>query len=367
MSDGVLPLEAEIRRMIARTGPMPVSEYMSLCLTHSRHGYYVTHDPFGAGGDFTTAPEISQIFGELIGLWAVAAWRQMGSPENVRLVELGPGRGTMMRDALRAAAVVPGFNAALVVHMVEISPALQARQRRTLSQAGVPMLWHSVIEEVPPGPMIVLANEFFDALPIHQAVKQEDGWHERMVQVDGVGNFAFVESEEPMPLFDRAVPPALRDALDGDIFEWRPDRPALELGRRIVREKGAALILDYGHAQSAIGDTLQAVGAHAFADPLATPGMIDLTAHVDFQALAQAAESIGATAHGPVEQGEFLWRLGLEMRASALKKHATQSQAYDIDAAVTRLTSGGRDGMGRLFKALALGHPSLGELPGFET
>ncbi len=367
MSDGILPLEAEIRRLIARAGPMPVSEYMSLCLADPRHGYYITHDPIGSAGDFTTAPEISQIFGELIGLWAAATWRQMGAPENVRLVELGPGRGTMMRDALRAAAVVPGFHNALVVHMVEISPALQARQRRTLDQAGVPMLWHSSFEEVPPGPLIVLANEFFDALPIHQAVKQDDGWHERMVDVDGVGNFAFTIGPDAIPLFDKAVPPALREALEGDIFEWRPDRPALELGRRIVREKGAALVIDYGHATSALGDTLQAVGAHSFADPLATPGMIDLTAHVDFEALAQAAESIGANAHGPLDQGEFLWRLGLEMRASSLKRHATQSQIYDIDAAVTRLTAGGRDGMGRLFKVLALGHPSLGELPGFET
>ena len=173
--DDTVPLDAEIRRLISIAGPMPVAQYMSLCLTHPAHGYYTTRDPFGRAGDFTTAPEISQMFGELIGLWAAAVWRQMGSPENVRLVELGPGRGTMMLDMLRAAQVVPAFRAAIVGNLVEISPALQRRQRQTLEGLDVPLLWHASIHEVPEGPMILLANEFFDALPVHQAVKQDDG------------------------------------------------------------------------------------------------------------------------------------------------------------------------------------------------
>jgi SAM-dependent MidA family methyltransferase len=367
MNEGLPLLEAEIRRLIATAGPMPVSEYMRLCLTHPQHGYYITRDPFGSGGDFTTAPEISQIFGELIGLWAVAVWRLMGAPENVRVVELGPGRGTLMRDALRAAAVVPEFHQALVVHMVEVSPALQTRQRAMLERTGVPVLWHSTFEEVPPGPLIVIANEFFDALPVNQAVKQSDGWHERVVTVDQVDNLAFAIGADPNPLFDKTVPRRLlRDAVDGDIFEWRSDRPVLELARRIAHQTGAALIIDYGHESSALGDTLQAVGSHAFADPLSSPGMIDLTAHVDFEALAQAAESIGTVGYGPVDQGALLRRLGLDMRAVALKRKATQSQRQAIDAAVARLTAGGREGMGRLFKALGLAHPSLGKLPGFE-
>ncbi len=190
MANDTPPLEAEIRRLISLAGPMPIAQYMAACLCHPVHGYYMTRDPFGAAGDFITAPEISQMFGELIGLWAAAVWRQqMGSPENIRLVELGPGRGTMMADALRAAKVVPDFHSALVVHLVEISPALQQLQQQRLERFGVPMLWHKALEEVPEGPAIILANEFFDALPVHQAIKQEDGWHERVVTVDGNGNF----------------------------------------------------------------------------------------------------------------------------------------------------------------------------------
>src|SRR3984957_18172408 len=191
MADTHTPLEIEIRRLITAAGPMPVADYMRLCLTDPRYGYYMSRDPLGSGGDFITAPEVSQMFGELIGLWMAAVWRQMGAPENVRVAELGPGRGTLMSDALRAVHVVEGFRAAIVLHLVEISPELQELQKRRFEALDVPTLWHGPFEDIPAGPIIVIANEFIDALPVHQAVKQADGWHERVVDVGADGNLCF--------------------------------------------------------------------------------------------------------------------------------------------------------------------------------
>jgi SAM-dependent MidA family methyltransferase len=359
------PLEAEIRRRIALAGPMPVRQFMALCLTHPAHGYYMTRDPFGGAGDFITSPEVSQIFGELVGLWAASVWKLMGEPENVRLVELGPGRGTMMLDAMRAANVVPPFRKALVLHLVEASPALRARQQETLKSLDAPMLWHDSFDQVPEGPAIILANEFIDALPVHQAVKQLNGWYERMVGLGESGALAFTIADEPIPLFDQLLPHAVRDAPLGSIYEWRPDNLALEIGRRIVHQQGAALIIDYGHVVSAFGETLQAVGRHGFADPLTTPGEVDLTAHVDFQAIRLAAESMGARAHGPIDQAEFLRRMGIERRAVALKGAVAPNKAAEIDIAVARLTGEGRTGMGKLFKAIAFTDPKVAALPGF--
>ena len=366
MPDDTPSLEAEIRRRIETAGPMPVAQYMSLCLSHPKQGYYTTRDPLGAVGDFTTAPEISQMFGELIGLWAAAAWRAMGSPDSVRLVELGPGRGTMMLDALRAAKVMPDFRSAVVVHFVEINPVLERLQRQALDAADLPVSWHATLGEVPDGPLIVLANEFFDALPVHQAVMCADGWHERVVKIGEDDKLNFSIHRDPIPLFDELLPRGLRAAKIGEIFEWRADQMALEIGRR-VRAGGVALIIDYGHAESAIGDTLQAVGGHEFADPLMTPGMVDLTAHVDFQALARAAEAMRARVHGPIEQGEFLRRLGIEERAAALKAAAPPDYADAVQSALDRLTSTERTGMGRLIKAMAISDPQIDSLPGLET
>ena len=359
------PLEIEIRRRIALAGPMPVRQFMTLCLTHPQHGYYMTRDPLGRAGDFVTAPEISQIFGELIGLWAASVWQAMGKPENVRLVELGPGRGTMMHDALRAANVLPAFRAALVVHLVEISGTLQRRQRETFAKTDVPMLWHESFDEVPDGPIIVVANEFIDALPVHQAVKQLNGWYERVVEIDHNGSLAFGIAADRMPLFEQTLPLAVRDASIGSIYEWRTDSILLEVSRRLVRQGGAALVIDYGHVESAVGETLQAVGGHAFANALAAPGTVDLTAHVDFQALGFAAESMAAAVSGPIEQAEFLRRLGIEQRAAALKAIASPDKANEVDVAVARLMGQEATGMGKMFKAIAFGDPKLGPLSGF--
>jgi len=367
MANEFPPLEAEIRRRIALHGPMSVGQYIALCLTHSGHGYYITRDPIGVGGDFTTAPEISQMFGELIGLWACSVWRQMGSPENVRLVELGPGRGTMMLDALRAVQVVPAFRSALSVHLVEISAALEARQRQAFNGIEVPAVWHRTLEDVPDGPTIILANEFFDALPVQQAVMCADGWHERVVRIGKDNALQFSSARDPIPLFDQMLPQTVRKPKIGDIFEWRADQIALEIGRRVTRNKGAALVIDYGHGESATGETLQAVGSHEYVDPLLAPGQVDLTAHVDFSAIAQAADSMDARVYGPIEQGEFLRRIGIVERAERLKAAAPASKAAGIDAALERLTSAERTGMGRMFKVMGISHSKLKPPPGFES
>lgn len=360
------PLAAEIRRRIAAAGPMPVAEYMALCLAHPEHGYYMTRDPLGRAGDFITAPEVSQMFGELLGLWAAAVWQAMGAPAKIRLVELGPGRGTLLHDALRAALVAPDFHAAVAVHLVEISPALMARQREKLTGLGVPVTWHPTLDEVPEGPAVIIGNEFVDALPVIQMVKLDDGWHERVVEIDRVGRLTFGTAPEPIPRFEQLLPTQLRNAAIGALYEWRSDRFALELGRRLTRDGGAALLIDYGHTRSGLGDTLQAVAAHGYADPLASPGAVDLTAHVDFEALLHAVECTGARAHGPLTQGEFLNRLGIDVRAAKLKAGAEAHVARDIDAALARLTGTGRTDMGELFKVIAFSHPSLVTLPGFE-
>ena len=366
MAERAAPLETEIRRLIALAGPMPVSQFMALCLCHPVHGYYTTHDPLGSDGDFTTSPEISQMFGELVGLWAAAVWHQMGAPPQVRLIELGPGRGTMMLDMLRAAHVMPDFRKAAAVHLIETSPALLQRQRETLGKADVTIVWHDALADVPDGPAIIIANEFFDALPLNQAVKLEDGWHERVIALDPKGNLVFAVGPEPFKFFEQTLPPPARTAGVGSIFEWRADAYTLEVARRVVRGGGGALIIDYGHLESMVGDTFQAMRARRKSDPLAAPGFSDVTAHVDFQALAQVAEGMGARVHGPIDQGTLLRRLGIEQRATNLKKVAPPDKAAAVDLALARLTAGGKTGMGSMFKAIGLSAPQLTALPGFD-
>jgi len=284
----------------------------------------------------------------------------------VRLIELGPGRGTMMNDALRAAKVVPDFRKAAVLHFVEISPALQAAQQDTLTELDTPKSWHTALADVPAGQSIIVANEFFDALPINQAVKQADGWHTRCVGLNAEGQFEYTLAAEPLLQFERTLPAAVRNVPNGEIFEWRSDIESLELGRRLAHEPSVALVIDYGHAEGATGETLQAVHKHLFADPLTRPGEADLTAHVDFEALARAVDSMGAVAHGPVDQAVFLNRLGIRTRAETLKANLDRAKAHEIDQALARLTGIGRTGMGALFKAMAFAHRSLATPPGFE-
>ena len=351
------PLGAEIRAMIEAEGPIGVDRYMMLCLQHPRHGYYITREAIGR--DFVTAPEVHQMFGELVGLWAAQVWLDMGSPAPLRLVELGPGRGTLLADALRATRIVPGFHKAARVHLVETSPLLREAQAAKLG-GGVGVTWHAAPDDVPAGPAIMLANEFFDALPVRHYLRGADGWHERVVGLDAAGALAFGASAERVAMAGPAGRP-------GDILEVGHAALAAitTLAGRIAREGGALLALDYGHAASGLGETLQAVRGHAFADVLAAPGEADLTAHVDFAALGRAAIAAGARAYGPVEQGAFLGRLGIFARADALKRSATPEQAAAVDAALARLTAA-ESSMATLFKAMAVVAPGAAPPPGFE-
>jgi NADH dehydrogenase [ubiquinone] 1 alpha subcomplex assembly factor 7 len=350
----VKSLKDTLREMIALEGPITVERYMSLCLRY----YYATRDPLGSAGDFTTAPEISQMFGELIGLWMLEVWNGMGRFAPCRLVELGPGRGTLMADLLRATKLLPDFKAATTVHLVETSPSLRQRQQAALASSGFSLHWHDRLEDVPPGPTLLVANEFFDALPVRQFVGTERGWCERLVSLEGE-RLIFGLRPEP----EQALGSPLRL---GDILEW----PAAsidvmgELTRRLARDTGASLILDYGYWGPAFGDTLQALKAHKPVDPLEEPGEADLTTHVDFHRLAQAAVAGEARAHGNVTQGDFLQALGIEARAAALKARATAAQAASIDQALARLTERGPTGMGDLFKVLAVTHEGIAAVPG---
>jgi NADH dehydrogenase [ubiquinone] 1 alpha subcomplex assembly factor 7 len=357
-------LGAEIRGLIAADGPIPIDRYMALCLGHPRHGYYMTRDPLGARGDFVTAPEISQVFGELIGAWAAATWAAMGRPDPVRLVECGPGRGTLIADVMRAAQAAPAFLAAIDLHLVEMSPVLAARQRETLATAGLAATWHADLADVPAGPAIIIGNEFLDALPIRQFVMTDRGWRERVVGLLD-GRLAFGLAPDPVP--QGLIPAELRQAPAGAIVEICPAFATLAatLGRRRASGPQAALFIDYGHARSAHGETLQAVRAHRFADPLAEPGEADLTAHVDFAALGRAAGAEGLAASKVLSQRDMLFRFGLAERAEALAR-ANPAGFEALKAAVERLVDPDPTGMGALFKAVIIHSPGLA-VPAFDT
>lgn len=356
------PLERILKETIERDGPMLIEEWMSICLGHPDHGYYTTGQPFGKQGDFTTAPEISQMFGELLGLWAAVVWQQMGAPQKVHLIELGPGRGTLMSDALRAAKGVPGFIDSVSVHMVETSPVLTSLQKQALADAGVEAQWHQTVEEAPSGPSIIIGNEFLDALPVSQWIKVDDDWRQLYVDVFG-GAFCFATGG---PVDASEIPKAFENAASNSFFETSPisHKIITTISEQLSKHGGAALFIDYGHSVSGLGDTLQGVKDHRFTHVLDNPGEQDLTAHVDFAAVAKTASEVGARPWGPITQGELLERLGISARVTSLLTTATKEQAVELASARQRLTAPG--GMGRLFKAIAICHPDAPAPPGFE-
>ncbi len=331
-----------LARLIAATGPIPLSQFMAEANAH----YYATRDPLGAQGDFVTAPEISQIFGELIGLWLTDLWTRAGSPGNARYVELGPGRGTLAADALRA---MRAARFEPPVELVETSPVLRASQASRLPAAR----WHDDLDGLPDdAPLLVVANEFFDALPVRQIIRTNQGWFETMVAHED-GRFAPVLSGPPL---DALIPESLRAAPSGSVIETSPavESTARALASRIAVQGGAALIIDYGYSGPALGDTLQAVARHDYADVFAEPGMRDLTAHVDFALIGRLARDQGLRSFGPVDQGDWLNALGIDARAAVLARFSPERRD-EILAARDRLT--GRDQMGTLFKVLALVAP----------
>lgn len=357
-------LARRLRLLIEEHGPISVARYMALALVHPTQGYYPRRDPLGGAGDFVTAPEVSQLFGELIGLLLAQHWLDLDRPPKVLLVELGPGRGTLMADVLRAARVVPGFREAFSLHLVETSPALRERQAAALS--GLPARWHDELRGVPDdAPMLLLANEFLDALPVRQFVQRGGRWYERLIGVDEAGGFRFVLATRSTPM-PRLASPEVDELPEGTLLELGPAREALaeEIATRIVSQGGLALIVDYGgDGPLMTGDTFQGVRRHRKVDPLAAPGEVDLSAHVDFAALARRGAEAGARVGGPIGQGTLLRRLGIELRQECLLQRATPEQRELLVTGTARLVDPAQ--MGELFKALALTPPLAPVPPGF--
>jgi NADH dehydrogenase [ubiquinone] 1 alpha subcomplex assembly factor 7 len=341
-------LKRKILQLIEAQGPLTVAQYMAIALGDPAHGYYMRRDPLGR--DFITAPEVSQMFGELIGMFFVQAWEDRGRPKAFQFVELGPGRGTLMADMMRTAAKLrPEFVHAARITLVETSPALRAKQADTL--AALTVEWVSRFDDVAAdGPLFLVANEFFDALPIHQFWKTERGWHERMVMRDG-DELRFALTPDAVP--SSVIPVSVRDAAKGSIIAVNAGANELtrHIASRIADVGGVALVIDYGHVTTAVGDTLQAMKSNAFADPLAEPGEADLTAHVDFQALTTTAQDEHASTTSIKTQGNLLEALGVHARANRLKRDNPE-RTSEIDSAIERLT--GPQQMGSLFKALAI-------------
>ena len=352
------PLGRIIADRIRAAGPISIADYMADCLMHPHHGYYATRDPFGAAGDFTTAPEISQMFGELLGLCLAHAWLDQGAPAPLVLAELGPGRGTLMKDALRATARVPGFHAALSIHLVEASPHLRQVQAATL--VGHQPHWHDSAASLPDAPLFLIANEFFDALPIRQFRRTRDGWCEHLVGM--TDDTLTLGLSSPLPA--STLGHRLADTAPGEVVELCPALPAViaELADRIARHGGTALVVDYGGWQSR-GDTFQALRQHSPTSPLAEPGLADLTAHVDFAAIAAAAAPAACSVMGT--QGTLLARLGIGPRAEKLALTLQGPALTSHHAAFHRLTDPAE--MGNLFKAVALYPKGAPVPPGFDA
>ncbi len=355
------PLGRLLAGRIAACGPMTLADYMAECLLHPAHGYYTSRDPLGVAGDFTTAPEISQMFGELLGLALAQCWLDQGQPAPFTLAELGPGRGTLMADIWRVIATVPGMQAAARLHLVEASPVLRARQAEALRDARP--VWHDHAATLPEAPLFLVANEFFDALPIRQFTRTASAWRETQVGLDASG--ALTPGLGPETPYG-ALLPRLNAIRPGDVVELCPALPAIaaEIAGRIARHGGAALIVDYGNWDG-IGDTFQALRAHAAENPFAAPGEADLTAHVDFAALAAAGRAAGAASSRMVTQGDFLESLGISSRAARLAKGLEGAALQRHSAAHDRLINPAE--MGDLFKVLAWYPPGANPPPGSEA
>lgn len=353
-------LKTRILEDIALTGPMPLSRYMNLCLGDPVSGYYMTRDPFGKEGDFTTAPEVSQMFGELIGAWLISAWRALGNPPRTRLVELGPGRGTLMADCLRAMALEPDLMRGLEIDMVDMSPSLTATQKNTLAQAPCPIKWQEYLPDSDL-PTLLIANEFFDALPVHILVKTEKGIAERHVIASDNSGLAFVD----LPTKLRVNQSEIDGIPAGTVFELSPERNdmAQNIAARINANGGAALLIDYGYIQPKTGATFQALTNHQPADPLDQPGEADLTALVDFTSLEQCFKSANIHVSGPMSQMDFLLNLGLLERAGQLGSNQPERVQIGLQQAVTRLVS--PEEMGTLFKVL-VATSFDDQMPGFQ-
>lgn len=346
------PLGRRIARLIESTGPIGIADYMALCLFDPTDGYYTTRQPFGPEGDFTTAPEISQMFGELIGVWVHLAWEAIGRPEAVTVAEIGPGRGTLMADMLRTIRKVsPALHDGAAVAMIEASPHLAEVQKATLANQGKPVEWHATVATLANAPLIIIGNELFDAVPMRQYVKTNDGWRERCVGLRDGNGLCFVAGAGALD--PALLPPDATAAPHGAIVELAPARGALmqQTAQHLADHGGAGLFIDYGYVTPAVGDTLQALLRHEFDDPLANPGNADLTSHVDFAALAAAARQAGLDAN-ILDQGDFLLALGLLERAGRLGATFDEAGRATIHAAVERIA--GPDQMGQLFKALAI-------------
>lgn len=353
MPETALSLGDLIDMQIRQSGPMSLATYMGLCLTHPTRGYYRKADPLGRSGDFITAPEISQTFGEMIGAWIADLYLQMGSPAQFTLLELGPGRGTLMADALRVATRASGLAGALALRLFETNPVLISMQREALTEYSP--VWLDDIEAVADAPIIIIANEFFDALPVRQFVKRDGKWFERCVGLtDGQRTFGL----SPTPYDEALIGKPYASAVDGEVAEigLAAQQFMTQLSGLIAPRGGALLALDYGHAATQPGETLQALARHAYVDPLAQPGAADLTTHVDFEALARAARMAGLTLPPLVTQGQFLTSLGLAQRHSALAA-ANPDRAEVLRSAFDRLT--GPEQMGDLFKVLCAASPGL--------
>lgn len=354
------PLARLLAARIAAEGPIGLDRYMADCLLHPEHGYYATRDPFGRAGDFITAPEISQMFGEMLGLCLAQVWLDQGRPAPFTLAEIGPGRGTLMADVARVIRSVPGMAEAARLHLIEASPTLRAVQRQTL--AAHPVTWHDSVETLPGAPLFLLANEFFDALPIRQFLRTEAGWAERQVGLQGE---RLVPGLAPPTRF-AALEHRLADTKPGDVVETCPAAAPILTGiaRRIAAHGGAALVIDYGHWRS-LGDTFQAVKAHEYCDPFAAPGEADLTAHVAFEPLAAAARGAGAQASAMTAQGVLLERLGIAARAEALAAKLSGRALEAHRAAHRRLTH--PEEMGQVFQSLAIFPATAPVPPGFDV